>query len=525
MKYDKRKYYFDKQAADRPIKFLENFVRHVDGDLAGEPFVLDNWQKDIWRQVFGWKHKKNGNRKHRMVWIELPKGNGKSMMLSGISLYMSCADEFRPTRAECYAVAGDREQARIVHNGAKAMIEGSPKLTPAFNVWKNSIEHIKSHSFIKVLSADAFTKHGYRPWLIAFDEIHVQKSRELYDTLVRGMIKLANSMCVIITTAGVKNTFPEELHDYARKIKEGIIDDPAWYVVIYSAPTDADPFIEKTWKIANPGYGTIIKPDNFKMMVKEAQNNPSAINGFRRLHLNEWTGSTEAWIPVHVFDKCDLGPEEEEELKNLPCYGGLDVAHTSDLTSFSLVFEKNDGTLVWKCWFWCPEDTVLERDRLENVNYSSWVRSGYVFATPGNVQDHQMIEDFIVDRCTEYEVQGISFDKARAKVMAANIYGRADVEMNGLPQTVMGLTPGAQEMEKRIMSQTINHEGNPVLRWQMDNVELYRDTNENIRPHKGKSRGRIDGIMSGIMALAEYLTHKAEDTGPSKYEDEEFTIV
>lgn len=524
MTYDPEIYYFDQNAATRFERFA-GMLHHGLGPMRGKPFELQDWQRAFWRDVFGWKKKSDGNRKHRFIYLEVPKGNGKTAQLSAVSLYMASVDEFNSGRAECYDVAGDREQARIMHDGSKAILEESPAIAPYFQVYRNSIIHKKTKSTIKVLSADAHTKHGFRPFLIAFDELHVQPNRDLYDTLTKGMIKMPSSMCVMITTAGIKNTFAETIHDYAHKVANGIVEDPAWYCKIYAAGADADPFDEAVWAQTNPGYGSIILPDDFQIVVNEARNTPSALNSFLRLHLNIWTGSTHSWVPVHVFDTCNKGLEDDEELKTLPCWGGLDVAHTSDLTSFSLIFQKPDDSLVWRCWFWCPDVTIHERTMLENVNYEAWVRSGYVIATPGNVQDHAQIRAEIVKMCRTYAVQSIGFDPAYAKVMVSEIYGETNIQVNSIPPTVMSLAAGTKEMERRLLGATLNHEGNPVLRWQIDNVEVYRDTNDNIRPHKGKSRGRIDGVMSGIYAMDQYLAGKISHVGPSKYETENIVVV
>ncbi len=450
--------------------------------------------------------------------MELPKGNGKSYLLSAVNLYLAFADGEHA--AEVYCVAGDREQARIVFNTCKDMVEGSPKLSAVLECYKNSIINKANLSSIKVISAEAYSKHGYRPYGICFDEMHVQPNRELYDTLTRGMIKREGSMCWMITTAGIKNTFAETIHDYANKIQTGLIEDPSWLPVIYTVPLEVDAFDEKYWKEANPGLGTILNLDNFRILAREAQNNPTALNGFRRLHLNHWTGSTEAWIPPHVFEKCNLGVVPEEDLINIPCWAGLDLASTRDLCSFSLIWElpnKNkkkekdpDFIYLWRCWFWCPEDTVLERTLKENVNYEQWVNEGYIFTTPGNAVDHTYIEKFIIEMHEKYGFS-LGFDPWNADQLAARLYTNNDIKVRKIPQNISKLSGPAKWLESRVIQQEINYEGNPVLPWQMDNVEISRDSNDNIKPHKGKSKGKIDGIYSCITAIAEMMECKKEE--------------
>lgn len=513
-----KKYTYNKDLAERPIKFIEKYVQHINGDRAGQPFLLEPWQKEITREVFGWVDKA-GRRKHRFIYIEVPKGNGKSMFLSAITIYLSCAEG--QTRAENYCVAGDRSQARILHDACKAMVEESPRLQAAFQVYRDSIVHSKSQSTIKVLSSEAYSKHGYRPYCIAFDELHVQPNRELYDTLTKGLIKIKNSICFMITTAGVKDTFAETIHDYAMQLSNGIIKDEHWYVKIYAAEEKDDPFSENTWQAANPGYGTIIDPENFQIIVKEARNNPSALNSFKRLHLNQWTGALRGWIEHHIFEKCHIRdiPLDDYAKGKIKCYGGLDVASTADLTAFSLLFDPGDGILDWKCWFWCPEETIRDRIKSENVNYEAWARAGWIFTTPGNVQDKEMIKTFLVEQYEKFNVQSIGFDPKAFDADAAELSTKFGLPFFKFIQTITEFTAPTKEMERKVRRQEINYEGNPVLAWQMNNTEVFSDSNDNIRPMKGAARGqnkgrkrnKIDGIVAGIMAVGEWMDAKARE--------------
>jgi phage terminase large subunit-like protein len=515
---DKRKFYFDSAAAERPIKFIEKFIVHTEGSRIGKPFLLESWQKDIVRQAYGWKHKKAGRRKHRFIYVELPKGNGKSMLLSALELYMLAGD--RRVAGENYCVAGDRQQARIVFDSCRNLILGSPLLKGKFDVFKYSIVHKKSLSSLKVLSAEAYSKHGYRPFSIAFDELHVQPNRDLYDTLTRGLIKTQDSMCWMITTAGVKNTFAESVHDYAGKINRGVLENDAWLPVIYAAEEEDDPFDPEVWARVNPGYGSIIDAHDFTALAKEAETMPSALNSFKRLHLNVWTGSTDSWIPLHKWDRSGLRkiPLDKHAEANTPCWGGLDLASTEDLSSFSLIFKNQDGTFDWAVWFWCPEDTVHERTKNENINYEAWVRSGLVFATGGNVQDTNEIINFVSGCNQRFNIQQVGFDShGPGKYVGASLYSEHGVPMQQFPQTIMNYSTPTKEMEKLILSKKLNHGSNPVLRWQADNVQIFKNTNGDKRPHKGKSKDKIDGIISGLMALGEYFDEQSKNSGAVMY--------
>lgn len=533
MKIDKTKYYFDKEAAQLPIRFFEELLIHPSGDMAGEAFKLEKWQKEIFAPAFGWKHRSNKRRKHRMNYLEVPKGNGKSMILSGLALFMLSLGGI--TGGEVYCCAGDREQARIVFDTCRQMIIENPKLADKFNVWKYSIEHKKSGSVLKVLSADSYTKHGYRPYCIIFDELHVQPNSDLYDTLTRGLIKIKNSVCWMITTAGVIETFAEKIHNRALKIKNGIIKDDSWLPIIYAADKDDKPFSVKTWKKANPGYGTIIDPFDFKILAKEAESLPSSYYAFLRLHLNIWTGAVEAWIAPHVFEKCNLGAVdlEHHEQNQTRAYCGLDIASTDDLSAFSMIFRNDDtGVFDWVCYFWIPEEKVQEEVKKGNTSYLQWVDEGYIFTTPGNVQDKDQILKFINLQAEKYNIQCVGVDTSYHRAVIGNWSDQSGIEFNPFRQNAPTFTVPTKEMEKLIKTQSLNYAGNPVLRWQISNTEVFRDSNDNIKPMKGMGKGRnagrrhkkIDGVVAGIMALGEYINAEGmEDNNlPSDYK---FTII
>lgn len=509
-------YHFDAHAAERPIRFIEQHIVHI---TTGEPLVLEEFQKDIIRQAFGWKITKTGRRKHRFVYVELPKGNAKSYLLSALTIYMACAEGQKV--AECYCAAGDKEQARIVFDTCKAMITESPTLRDKFDIFKNAIIHKKSNSKIIVISAEAYSKHGYRPWCIAFDELHVQPNRELYDTITKGLIKIPDSICFMITTAGVKNTFAEEIHDYALKIKKGLVKNPYWLPIIFAADPKDDPFKQKTWEKANPGLGKIIGLEDFKIIAEEAKSQPTALNSFLRLHLNIWTGSVEAWIPSHEWEKCnlrDIPPCKDfftsgkyQELSKYPCFGGLDLGLSGDLSCLALLFEiQEDVSYELVLFSWCPEDGIYERTLKENSNYEFWIKEGYIIPTTGNIQDQTAIKDTLIWCKQNLDLRSIGYDSYYAKVLAAEMYGDFDINMRPIPQQLKPLAQPTKTFQDWIYGKILNHGGNPVLAWMANNTMIHRDTNDNIRPHKGKSKGRIDGIMASLDSIAAMLDWKAD---------------
>jgi phage terminase large subunit-like protein len=522
LKYDLEKYYYDEEAAEEPIQFIEAMLVHTKGNKAGEPFLLEEFQKELIREAFGWKYIKTGQRKHTVVYLRIPKGNGKSMLLSALSIYMSCIGVLQQKGAELYCVAGTREQARIIFDSMHMMIEENPKIAPYFECYRSSVLHKKSKSQIKVISAEAKSSEGYRPFWINFDELHVQPNRLLYDALMKGLPKIDDSMAWITTTAGMIGTFGEEVADYAKQLIDGVLENDAWLCRIYEASDDdakERPFDEETLKSCNPGWGTIINIDKFmQTTVKESQGMASSLNSYLRYHLNKAVGSEAAWITAKEWDGCNLYEVNIENYRNMDCTAGLDLAYIRDTSSLVLEFQdEENGVSTFIPYFWVPSDTVIDRDQKENTNYSAWVRNGYLETTPGNVQDYAFIEAKICEIAEIVNIRKIAYDPYNASSLVTNL------QNHGLPLTpfrqgYISMSPPTKELEKKILKKQINHGGHPVLAWQMSNVMLNTDAAGNIKVDKDKSKDKIDGIVAMVMAHGMHMMLEAEGAQGSAWD-------
>lgn len=526
---DQKKYRYDEDAAEKPIRFFEQKLIHVQGANAGEPFILEEWQKFHIRQVFGWVNKKTGDRKHRYFYLEIPKGNGKSAFVSGLAIYMNGVDG--PKGAETYCVAGDTNQARIVFDACKNMILENPKIKDKFIPRQYTITHKKSGGVIKVLSSDTAGKHGFRPYFIAFDEMHVQPNRELYDVLTKGMMKSRNSLCGMITTAGEIGTFAEEMHGTAVAIAKGLVHNEYWYVGIYSAydergeaPQDDELFNEDVIARANPGYGTIIRPADFDIIVQDSKAQRTGLASYKQLHLNLWVGSLNAYINVIDYRACNFGAVDlQYHIDNdTPCFGGLDLASTEDLSAFALLFVPPDGMPDLVVWQWCPEETVLGRSKNQNVNYLRWVDEGLIITTPGNVQDKDLIQNFIADACERYNVQEIYADPSFHRAVLGSWIAAYDLPIVPFSQTTTTFSEPTRQLKIWVKTQGINVGNNPVMEWEIDNTMVYEDGNGRVRPMKTISRGRgrgagrerrkIDGVVAAIMSIAAHMNNQIEES-------------
>ena len=516
-------FYFDQQSADVAVMFFEKLLHHTKGEWAGENFLLQDWQKErVIKPLFGWKRVDNDYRKYRTVYIEVPRKNGKSTLSAGLALYLMLMDG--EAGAEVYSAAADRDQAGIVFNQAKAMVESSPELSKRVQVFRNTISHVKSRSFYRVLSADAPTKHGLNAHAVIFDELHAQPNRELWDVLSTSQGSRRQPVTVAITTAGYnRETICWEMHEYARQVRDGIIIDETFLPVIYSADEDDDWLDEGVWAKANPSLGVTIKLDYLKNEARKASQIPAYQNTFRRLHLDQWTHQETRWLDMNAWDACGA-PVHEKLLEGAPCYGGLDLASTSDIAAFVLCFPSgtDDEFYMWLPYFWIPEDNLIERVRKDRVPYDAWLKEGYLRTTAGNVIDYGVIVRDIEELGERFNIQEIAFDRWGA-FQVSQALEDAGFTMVGFGQGYKDMSPPMTELMRLVMDGKIRHGANPVLRWMADNLIVTTDPAGNVKPNKAKSREKIDGIVAGLMALDRAIRHEAKPV--SVYETRGLEVV
>jgi len=509
-------FWFDERGATVAVNFFEKLLHHSKGEWAGQTFKLLPWQsEEVIRPLFGWK-RHDGTRRYRKAYIEIARKNGKSSLAAGIALLLLFADG--EPGAEVYSAAADREQAGIVFNEAKAMTEDSPHLAQRAQVFKSSIVVGESRSFYRVLSADAFTKHGLNAHGVVIDELHAQPTRELFDVLVTSTGARRQPMIVMITTAGYdRESVCWEQHEYARKVRDGIIDDPEWFVAMYAATEKDDWRDPAVWAKANPSLGATVKRDYIEAEAKRAEQVPAYQNSFRRLHLNQWTQQETKWLDLSAWDACGA-PIDERLLSGGKCYGGLDLASSSDIAAFALCFPSESGEAehyTFRLRFWIPADNMVQRSLKDRVPYDAWVRDGLMNATPGNVIDFDRIVRDIDADSQQYDIQEIAFDRWGAFQVSNQLAGLG-LTMVGFGQGFVSMSQPTKDLLRLTMSKQIHHGGNPVLRWMADNIVVDQDAAGNVKPNKAKSREKIDGVVASVMALDRAVKGRAQ--GASVYD-------
>lgn len=493
--------FYDVDAADYAVNFIECLC-HTKGTWAGKKFKLLEWQEEIIRDLFG-VLKSNGYRQFNTAYVEIPKKNGKSELAAAIALLLCCGDGEQ--RAEIYGAAADRGQATIVFDVAADMVRMCPALNKRCKILTASkrIVYTPTNSFYQVLSAEAYSKHGFNIHGVVFDELHTQPNRKLFDVMTKGSGDARmQPLYFLITTAGTDtNSICYETHTKALDILEDRKHDATFYPVIYGAANEEDWTDPKVWKKANPSLGETIGMDKVEAACNSAKENPGEENSFRQLRLNQWVKQAVRWMPMEKWDACAF-PVNPEDLEGRICYGGLDLSSTTDLTSFCLVFppEDEDEPYYVLPHFWVPEDTLDLRVKRDHVPYDIWERQGYIQTTEGNVVHYGYIEKFIEHLGEIYNIREIAFDRWGAVQMVQNLenMGFTVVPMG---QGFASMSPPTKELMKLTLEKKLAHGGHPVLRWNMDNIFIRTDPAGNIKADKAKSTEKIDGAIACIMAL------------------------
>jgi len=503
----------DVHASGRAISFIEQ-LKHTKGDWAGKRFILEPWQREeIIIPLFGTLNP-GGSRQYRTCYVEIPRKNGKSEIGAAIALYLLFADG--EIGGEIYSAAGDKGQSSLVFNVAAQMVRYSPALIRRSKIIDSQkrIVNYKTGSFYQAISAEAYSKYGYNAHGIIFDELHTQPNRDLWDVLTTSTGARRQPLTLAITTAGYdRNSICWEQHDYACKVRDGIINDPTFLPVIHAAPEDADWQDRKVWFDCNPALGVFRSLEEMETLAKKAKETPALEMTFRRLYLNQWTQSAERWMPMDKWDECAEGIGD---LKGKVCYAGLDLSATMDLTALALVFPDGDSYDVLM-HFWIPKDTMLEKERKDRVPYSVWVKQGLVTATEGNVIDYHSIQHKLEEYAEVYDIKEIAFDRWGATKLSQDLID-AGFMMVPFGQGFASMSAPTKELMNLILSQKLRHGGNPVLRWNADNLVVNQDPAGNLKPDKQKSTQKIDGVVSLIMAIDRASRHSG-DEGRSVYDD------
>ena len=505
--------WFDPSSASLACEFFPRFLRHVEGDRAGTPFILEAWQQAIISNLFGWKKKDSRGRvvrRYREAFIYVPRKNGKTAISAGLCLFCLLCDGERG--AQIYSAAAEREQAALLFRHAKGMVEQESRLSSRLRVYgsvgfRSIVKRDDEASSYKVLSADAETKHGASAHLVVIDELHAQPNRDLVDVLLTSTASEVRKqpLIVYITTADFNRpSICNEKHDYACKVRDGIIHDPSFLPVVYEADNSEDWTDPRVWERVNPNLGVSVSRDYLERECQRARETPAYENTFRRLHLNQKTETDVRAIPMEQWDACAAEPVSAADLEGQGCYGGLDLSTTTDLTAFVLVFPEDGGGYRVLPFFWLPAETARLRSRRDRVPYEDWARAGLVTLTEGNVIDYDVVRRDINRLNERFAIQAIARDRWNATQITTQLQGDG-FAMTDFGQGFSSMTAPTKEVLKLVAEGKLYHGGHPVLRWMASNLSTEMDAAGNLKPSKKKSTERIDGVVSLIMAIGQAM--------------------
>jgi len=510
---------YSEARAEHAVRFI-SLLRHVKGKWAGHPFTLYPWQEQIVRELFGTVNP-DGTRQYRTAYIEIPRKNGKTSLAAALALYMLAADGEQG--AEVYSAACDREQASLAFDVAASMVRQLPALRKRLRVIDSQKRIIcpATNSFYRAIAADAAGAHGYNAHAVIADELHAWPNRELWDVLTTSTGGRQQPLIVAITTAGYdRNSICWEQHQYARKLLDGVIEDPSFYPVIYAADEADDWEDETTWRKANPALGDFRNLDEMRQLYQRAKETPALQNTFRRLYLNQWTSQDIRWLDMAAWDACG-GVVDLEALKGRDCYIGLDLSTTTDLTAVVAAFPLDGGNVAVIPHFFIPADTAREKEKKDRVPYLTWAKQGYVTTTPGNVIDYEFVEQFIKELARRYHVLEVAYDRWNADALIQRLQ-QDGAEVVPVGMGYASLSAPTKYLEALVMGRQLQHGGNPVLRWCCDNTMCEQDSAGNLKPSKAKSTQRIDGIMALVLAISRLMLRQNK---VNPYEERELLVL
>lgn len=503
------KYKFDKDRANRVCRFIET-LHHIKGKWRGKQITLEPWQIFVLTTVFGWVDK-NGLRRFKIVYEEVPRKNAKSTKSSGVALYLQLADG--EGGAEVYSAATTRDQARIVFNDAAEMVRLNPDLREYFGVEvlgkkpAHTIYCEKTSSIFKPLSRDQGGNHdGLNIHGSVVDELHAHKTRDIWDVLETATGARTQSLIWAVTTAGFNRTgICYEQRAYTIKILERAHEDDEYFGIIYTIDKDDDWADPKVWEKANPNWGISVNPEDIARKARKAMEMSAATNNFLTKHLNVWVNADTAWMNMRAWDACADHSMKEEDFEGQPCWIALDLASKKDLAVYIKLFVR-DGLFYMFGKYYLPEDVAEEGS---NSHYSGWAREGRLTLTDGNIIDQEYIETDLREEASKYQVECVSYDPFQATFLATRLI-KEGLPMEEYAQTVRNMSEPMKQLEALVLSGKLRHPGCPILTWCISNVVAHMDNKDNIYPKKEFFDNKIDAAITAIMVIGKYMSAEEE---------------
>lgn len=497
-------YTFDPERAAAVCAFVEA-LPHVKGRYAGT-ITLEPWQVFILTTVFGWVDA-DGFRRFRTAYIEVPRKNGKSSLTSGVLLYLLSADG--EPGAEVYSAATTRDQAKIVWQDAKRMVEKSPGLRSALGVQTSAhaIFQADTGSTFKALSRDQQGNlDGLNVHAAGVDELHGHKDRGVWDVLETATGARRQSLIWAITTAGSNRAgICYEQRSYVTRILDGVHQDETYFGIVYTLDAEDDPFDERSWEKANPNYGVSVSPEDLRRKALKAQQMAAATNNFLTKHLDIWVNADTAWMNMQAWDACADESLDPDDFVGTPCVESADLATKTDMVArVRLHWRDVDGVRHYYAFgrYYLPEDAVEDG---RNSQYSGWAREGRLTVTDGATTDFEVIEDDIRLDAEKWKPKDLSFDPWQATQMMQRLAAEG-LPVSEYRPVLKNMSEPMKELEALVLAGRFHHDGCPILTWMISNVVAHSNSNDDIMPRKEFPENKIDGAVALIAALGRAIT-------------------
>ena len=485
---------------ERVIAFVEGLTVTA-GKLAGTPFRLRDWQREILEAIYATDEA--GARPIRTAVLSFGRKNGKTALAAALALAHLCGPEAEP-RGEVYSAANDRFQAGKIFNEMVAMIDASDHLRGRINIksFSKELRDEVTGSLYAALSSDAGTKMGLSPSFVVYDEFGQSADRALFDALDTAMGARDNPLMVVISTQAPTETAPlSVLIDYGLSVQAGATSDPSFYLALFAAPPDSDPWAPETWALANPAIGDFCSLEEIKRQAGQAARMPSKEPSFRNLILNQRISGERQFVTAREWMACAASPRLDA-LAGQRCYAGLDLSAVRDLTALVLAFPHDDGTVDVVPYFWLPADALDERETDDKVPYRAWSMSGHLQTIPGATIDPAFIAAKIGELVQTYDVAEIAYDRWRIGTLTPLLAERG-ITTPLIPhgQGFKDMAPAVDAVERLIAEHRLRHGGHPILTLNAANTVATPDPAGNRKFDKIRSRGRIDGMVALAMAI------------------------
>ena len=487
--------------AQRVISFVES-LPCTSGPKAGTLFQLRPWQKKFIRTVY--KTNKDGERLVRTAVLSVGRGNGKTTLAAMLGLCHLAGPEAE-SRGEVYSAANDRFQAGRIFAEMAAIIERVPWLDERVSIkrFTKELEDVGgTESIYAALSRESGTKMGMAPYVVIYDELGQSEGRDLLDALDTAMGKRAEPLMIIISTQAARDEAPlSQLIDYGLRIHRGEIVDPSFHLTLYTAPPDADPWKRSTWKLANPALNDFRSLEDAKRLALQAQRMPSAEASFRNLILNQRIDATAQFLSMATWKACGDQPCNPN-LEGRPCYAGLDLGATRDMTALVLVFQGEDGAFDVLPFCWLPGETLQEREDEDGMPYRVWAEQGHLLTFPGRTTDPRAVAMKVAELHGRHKILALAYDRWRIEDIKRELSAiGCNVELVPFGQGYKDMAPAVDRLEALIEEGKLHHGNHPVLTMAAGNAKCERDAAGNRKLSKLRSTGRIDPLVALTMAI------------------------